>query len=343
MKTAPGNPKPKVSRKLIDIVLISTILASAVFILFRVFRHPEAEESTQTAVPTRRAPEISLPKNAANLPVVTDAEWAAVVSDPALRAARTKRSDGCAESFNHRRWGFWTANPDRIAQIKRGQPQTLWGLKDFPCFEVGQKLRILTFDKTGNAPVVTYLTTMNVTDIISIDIGKIPASYYKAQDTTAEAFATFLAFKRPAGLRGHDTIVRLGSPLVETLPADEAPAEAENARIISKSDLPALHMKYPKLVVIDVRSPTEFAEGNIPTSINIPFTPAPYASTAFNWKVLTSDLAQSRFDLATVFAIPPGQAVAIVGGPPKDGRAFWALRAIGTTRGNLFYLHDGVK
>lgn len=335
----------------IDIILLVVILGSVGFIGYRILGPSSPVPSTGTArttSPTSPIPN-STPVVVDNpaqppIPTVEDSEWKQIISDPVLNAARVKRADGCAELGNHRQWGFWTNNAARIKQIEDGKPQTFWGLKDFQCIEVEQPLPLVVFSEKADEPVVQYLNTMKVADIISIEIRKIPDAYYKSQNSSVELFEQYLAPKRNVGPGARDNIIRL-VPITGTAPAkpdaQTAPAIVPYGKVIHKEVQEAFLKSHPQAVIVDVRSTTEFANGSLPGAINIPFTPAPRKESAFSWDVKNSDLAESKFDVSQIYPKFRGRPVIIVGSQPGDGRAFWAMTFLSRLAGNQIYLLYG--
>jgi phage shock protein E len=57
--------------------------------------------------------------------------------------------------------------------------------------------------------------------------------------------------------------------------ADETPRADETQRIAPAALLERIEKKDPSLIVLDVRTPEEFAAGHVPGAINIPYTHLP--------------------------------------------------------------------
>lgn len=334
----------KVDLALVFVVVVSFGIIAAYFLGPK----QSAPETTSVAAAPAQPPpplgsEAAPPAPNEALPVVTDENWKTLMTDPVLRAARVPKADGCKSGIERPQWGFWTNNPERIQQIAEGQPQTISALKDFLCFEVGQKIQVVTFGRNPEEPVVRHLSTMAVFDILSLEISKIPLSYFASQNTTLELFESYLSRKRTLGPGARDNIIRVQPAELERPDDTLAPKVLRNGRVILKADRAEFAKLYPNALIVDVRSPQEFATGTLKNAINVPFTPSPRATNVFSWSVLNKDIATSKFNFQEIERASTGRPLVIVGGLPTDGRAFWAIHLLSDLSfPRIFYFYEGI-
>lgn len=330
----------------IDAVLIVLIVGSLGFIGWRMMNRtkpaPEAEPvhmatsppppvATPFVDPRLNAPPPSSEPNATPRPklaVIDDSAWQQVMANPVMKAARVKRADGCSNVFPRPVWGFSTPNPDRIRQTRQGIPQTISALRIPLCFETGQTFNIVSFSTKPDAPVVSYIGTARVTDVISIELKKIPDEFFLMQGQTRAGYEAYIASKKTLEPGTRDNLVRIQPIAPVTPPPGTVPAILERGSILYAADFKKFIQQYPNALIIDVRSPQEFGARRIPNSKNVPFTPGPSPETRFAWTTRNRDLANSDFNIAPILNQAKNRFILVVGAGPQDGRAFWAMRSI---------------
>lgn len=312
----------------IDIILFLVILICLVGIANLLLEPTQkSREITQIeAAPPQPPPNLNSPTpDSETVPVATSDAWKQIMTDPALRAARTLRSEACSSSFEPLQWGLHTSHPDRIRQIRAHLPQVIAVTNEDFCFELGQQIQIVTFGRLPEAPVIAHLATMSVFDILQFENGITPSAL--------QAFA----------MASLGSILRLEPATLEAQNEVLVPPVAQHGKIIFKNQREAFFKKYPNALVVDIRNPREFAEGTFPGAINVPFLIAPRSSSSFSWDVLNKDIVDTKFDIQQIERLAAGKPIVILGGPPSDGRAFWAIHLLSDLSiRKLFYFYEGL-
>lgn len=325
--------------KLLDVALLAVIVISAVFILRSLYRpqkdidggvkneFPVVSETQQMVV--REARKGALEESLH----ISDDQWSKLRAQMSQQIAQ--ETLGC-ESGRANSRAIYFFDFDISAKVAADKFRTIWVFSRHNCYKKGSKILLLN---GGFRPSDAYIRLIGETEILDVVRGPVrrfPDSLFQSIGLDRARLETF-DFDHPkegsvfALLRLKE--VRPGGDL-SPLP----PLQFPSTTVLTGAEAKAA-VQNPNSILLDVRSPSEFAARSLPRSINVPFGRAPMR---FVWTKKMDDVTRSQFEVARLLP-DKNKTIVVYGSERSDGRAFWALAELYRNDfRKLVWLPDGI-
>ncbi|MDZ4084017.1 MAG: rhodanese-like domain-containing protein [Bdellovibrionales bacterium] len=344
--------------KIVDLVLGVLIFASLAFIGYRLFDSgSNSEPGANTGTPASKDSDPVVVGGTSGLDAaaarpahpqwllvkvkpIQSAKFKSVIAASAASMKAVEKTSGCSIGFQPT---TTVSVIDRVVanRVEAGELQFLFGFKQPRCYVVGGKLQALYYSSSDREPFVTALGTVTISDLVEFQPSMISPELLSLMGVTKEEYVDFSGFQRPAGLG--DMLVRFDSLSKSDVADGETPMGFPRAEVVGSSQIDGLKKRFPNLVVVDVRANQEFKLGSIAGAKNVPFKLPAGMPTEFSWKVLNKDIAQSKFEVASVSDKGPVPVV-VVGASSKDPRPMYAMSdLLRFGYRQVYWLRDGVS
>lgn len=299
-----------------------------------VANNPLANPSKVSPLPEIKTPVIPV------RPEYTDAEWNALLKDPAFKGRMLKRSPGCTSAQQRTEWGIPITFRDMKTRPLVGNWRTWMVNEKIRCFEVGQTLHVVTFDRFPTSPVVRYSGTVNVTSIAELPLEDYPQSvfdFFGASRKDAIEFLKKHSSRTPSGM---EMLIRTTDIDRAVNPFVDPPRLLPSGIVITRAELSSL--KPAEIAIFDVRSPAEFQAATLTNARNAPFGGSDPQAAIFDPAVTNQALSRFAFDV-TAINENKKLTIVLVGNSEHDPRPLWAsLVLFDLGFSNMVWVIDGV-
>lgn len=338
--------------KKLDLFLALVIVTSVATIAWRQLRNDSSSErqaaqgqilgaALQTQVPLvvePRAPYWILGR----LSKVTESDWGRALEHAGDFGRRVSVSSGCAGNqglsrayINH----TVRLYAQRMAEL---QNNVLLSIGDEVCHRTGDTIAILSFDSNPDSPLVEYLGSIKIRDILMIMPREVTDSFMAIMGPTKQEYFEYLeAVDRR--LDRPDTVLHFEQASLAKLDLTQAPPTFPNTRIFKYSEAKEL-ADSGRAVLIDVRSPQEFGKKSVSGTMNVPYTIASQPQSGAVFAKKKSEFGKASFDIAGLLGAElRARQLIVVGNGPRDVRPVLALYELwGAGKTRLAWVHEGV-
>ena len=339
--------------KIVDLVLGVLIFASLTFIGYRWFSSEPSPNETDT--PSNETGPVVVGNSGLStandrpahpqwllvkVKPIESAKFKSVVASSAPNMKPVDRTSGCAIGLQPTT--TVSVIDRKVAdRVEAGELQFLFGFKQPRCYVVGGKLQVLYYSSSDQAPFVTPVGTVTISDLVEFQPSQISSALLDLMGVTKDEYQEFAGFQRPAGLG--EMLVRFDGFAKPKISDGETPMGFPRAEVVNASQVDALKKRFSNLLIVDVRSAEEFRVKSIAGAKNVPFKLPNEISAEFSWKTMNRDILKSKFDFATLSDKGPVPVV-VVGASSKDPRPMYAMSDLlrfGFRQ--VYWLRDGVS
>jgi rhodanese-related sulfurtransferase len=340
--------------KILDFVLFAVIAISVAIIGYKMFRtenflfsvkskgdvlEPVAEApptKTTAEIVRQRPPQWIFEKV---LPVQLEQFREALTASPS-KVNVVKRTSGCEKGWQPMQI-LSLVRPALVSRVESNELQFVFGLELPRCFEVGSALQVLYFPFQSAEPFVKLVGTVTVSDLAEFQPEDITQQLLDVFGITRAEYLGYAGHLRPKGLM--DTLVRFDNFAKAAATDGQFPLGFPRSENVTKERVIELKRAFPTLVILDVREPSEFANGSIPGAENVPYTLPIGISASFSWNTLGGDISNAKFDLASILSrghVP----IVVVGASAKDARPLYVMaELLKAGYRQIYWLRDGVR
>lgn len=351
-KSKPNTSTGRGSRVL-DVILVLVILASAVFI-FSKLRSQNSDSSDPSA--SNPSSNINLPTVAptkttaipaamtwydwlASLQFVTDEAWKKLESDPKIEKLKIAQTARCQEPTAPKLWSLLIDSPAAAQKFKEGQLRVAFDPHNRLCMSTGDQIEALVISKVPTDPILSHIGSVTIQSLITLTVHSWPEELFAALNLNPTNFSEY--FARAAPDAKTVPLIRWSAPK-STPPVRPIPW-AHNLAI------PAKESDFARLVTagalfVDLRKDPSAKIASGKSYAHVPFKFLRDTDNQFTFNRQAKELSEAEFDFEAILlkVTQKSTPIVLMGSDASDGRPIWAairLRELGLN--NIYFAEDG--
>jgi rhodanese-related sulfurtransferase len=320
---------------LLDALLVTAILVSVVYIGSRYFQQNENESpsesvSQETGAAVTQATrlqdlhaEYSKRKGMwilEDMRPASESEFVAAFEKAGLSGRLVEKTPGCAADSIASEPTVRMSGSKILDLVEQSKFNVMLGFFSprQPCYRVNNTIHMVSYDRGPEANLADYRGTVRLKRIAVVDPDEVTEAILGTFGIDKQAYLFFTNLRRQKGVP--DYLILFDQFKKEPKPSAPFPSfmytQILSKEQISNSAVPA--------VVIDVRSPEEFAASSIPGAENVPVQLPSGVSSTFRWDLSNKSLQDTRFDISRLVPYRD-RMIVVVGRSSTDVRPLVAL------------------